>query len=70
MKAQPLRFVPLLLIVLLSWPLNIEAAGPKLVLGDSFYDAKEVREVQIIEHTLFVANAGDQVLYIRDVNSD
>jgi hypothetical protein len=70
MKAHPLHVIAILLMLLLVYPAALEAAGPKLVVKDSFYDAKEVREGQIIAHTLTVGNAGDQVLKIRDVNSD
>ena len=70
MKAHPLHVIAIWLTLLLIYPAALQAAGPKLVVKETFYDAKEVREDQIIAHTLTVGNAGDQALKIRDVNSD
>jgi hypothetical protein len=46
------------------------ASGPRMVLEGSGYDAKEVKEGAVISHSVRVLNRGDQVLNIRDVNSD
>lgn len=71
MKAHLLHVIAIWLMVLLICPAAPEAAGgPKLVVKETFHDAKDVKEGQVIAHTLVVSNAGDQVLKIRDVNSD
>jgi hypothetical protein len=48
----------------------LPASGPSMVLEGSGYDAKEVKEGEVISHSVRVLNRGDQVLKIRDVNSD
>lgn len=48
----------------------LAASGPRLVLEGSAYDAKEVKEGEVISHSVRVLNRGDQVLKIRDVHSD
>jgi hypothetical protein len=70
MKAHPLHVIAICLMLLLIYPAALEAAGPKLVVKEAFYDAKDVKEGQVIAHALVVSNPGDQVLKIRDVNSD
>ena len=60
-------------LILFAWvsfvPIFAEA-GPRLVLREGTYDAREIREGELIKHTITVYNDGDQVLQIRDVNSD
>ena len=65
------RFSSLLLMVLLTLLSSFAAAGgPRLALDGWSHDAGEVREGIVIEHALKVYNQGDQVLSIKDVNSD
>lgn len=44
-----------------------ESSGPKLVLEKNIFDAKEVKEGDIISHTFTVLNRGDSVLRINRV---
>jgi hypothetical protein len=45
-----------------------QAIGPRMVLKEDCFDAKEVNEGEIIEHTFTVLNTGDQALEIKKVN--
>ncbi len=45
-----------------------QAAGPKMTIDEKLFDAKEVKEGEIIEHVFTVKNKGDEVLEIRKVN--
>lgn len=45
-----------------------QATGPRVVIKEKFFDAREVKEGEIIEHTFTVNNKGDEVLEIRKVN--
>ena len=45
-----------------------QATGPRIVIEKKFFDAQEVKEGEIIEHTFTVNNKGDEVLEIRKVN--
>ena len=59
---------------LISWIiLNLTAgwaqqpAGPKMELKEKYFDAKYVKEGQIIEHAFTVFNRGDRPLEIKKV---
>ena len=41
--------------------------GPKMVLAEQVFDFKEVKEGQVLEHTFYVYNQGDQPLVIKKV---
>ena len=45
-----------------------QAIGPRMVLKDKEFDAKEVKEGTVIEHTFKVLNTGDSPLEIIKVN--
>jgi len=45
-----------------------QAIGPRIVLEETFFDAKQIKEGGIIEHTFTVLNTGDQTLEIQKVN--
>ena len=45
-----------------------QATGPRMAIDEKFFDAREVKENEIIEHTFTVNNTGDEVLEIRKVN--
>jgi len=45
------------------------ANGPKIVLAEQVFDFKEVKEGQVLEHTFYVNNPGDQPLAIEKVVS-
>lgn len=64
------RSFAMLMLALLSFLPAFAEAGPRLVLREGSYDARDVREGELIQHTVTVFNEGDQVLQIRDVNSD
>jgi hypothetical protein len=44
-----------------------QAAGPRMVLKEKFFDHKNVEEGAVIEHTYKVVNEGDQPLLIKKV---
>lgn len=44
-----------------------QAIGPRIVLKEKYFDAKQVKEGEIIEHTFTVHNAGDSTLEIKKV---
>ena len=44
-----------------------QAIGPRIVVEEKNFDAKQVREGEIIEHIFNVRNAGDRTLAIRKV---
>jgi hypothetical protein len=46
------------------------ASGPRLVLGETLFDAGKVKEGEFIEFVFPVSNQGDRVLEINDVKSD
>jgi hypothetical protein len=61
----------LLLLALLTFlPAFAEAGGARLTLKEWSYDAGEVREGEVIEKVITVFNEGEQVLHIKDVNSE
>ena len=41
--------------------------GPKMVLAELSFDFKEVKEGQVLEHTFYVYNQGDQPLARKKV---
>ncbi len=45
-----------------------QATGPRIVLEEKFFDAREVKEGEVIEHTFTVRNKGDEALEIRKVS--
>jgi hypothetical protein len=45
-----------------------QATGPIIVIDEKFFDAREVKEGELIEHTFSVSNKGDDVLEIRKVS--
>ena len=47
--------------------LAIESIGPRMVLDEYFFDFKDVKEGEAIEHTFRVRNQGEQTLQIKDV---
>ena len=44
-----------------------QPTGPKMELKGKYFDAKHVKEGQIIEHTFTVFNRGDRPLEIKKV---
>ena len=47
--------------------LAIDSIGPRMVLDEYFFDFKDVKEGEAIEHTFRVRNQGDRTLQIKDV---
>lgn len=45
-----------------------QATGPRMVLKENYFDAQEVKEGDIIEHTFTVLNKGDRDLEIKRIN--
>ena len=45
-----------------------QALGPRMFLEEKHFDAKQVKEGQIIEHTFNVLNVGDSTLEIKKVD--
>jgi hypothetical protein len=45
-----------------------QAIGPRIVLEERYFDAKQIKEGGIIEHSFKVLNTGDQTLEIQNVN--
>ncbi len=45
-----------------------QAIGPRIVIEERDFDAKQVKEGQIVAHTFKVLNTGDQTLEIEKVN--
>jgi hypothetical protein len=44
------------------------SVGPRIVIEEKSFDAKEVKEGEVIEHTFIVNNKGEEVLEIRKVS--
>jgi len=44
-----------------------QEAGPRIVVEENWFDARQVKEGDIIGHTFKVFNKGDSVLNIKDV---
>ncbi|MFC1863701.1 DUF1573 domain-containing protein [Thermodesulfobacteriota bacterium] len=62
-----LPFIFLFIFIYLNIGLAQETVGPKMVIEQTDYDAKEVNQGDIIEHTFKVLNTGDQPLEIKSV---
>ena len=45
-----------------------QAIGPRMVLEEKDFNAKQIKEGEIIGHTFIVRNTGDQPLEIKKVN--
>lgn len=45
-----------------------QAIGPRMVLEEKDFNAKQIKEGEIIDHTFTVRNTGDQPLEIKKVN--
>jgi len=45
-----------------------QAVGPRIVLEEKYFDAQQIKEGEIIEHTFTVLNIGDRPLEIKKVN--
>ena len=56
-----------LLVICISMIHAQESSGPRLVLKQNVFDAKEVKAGDIITHTFTVLNTGDSVLKIDKV---
>jgi adenine specific DNA methylase Mod len=44
-----------------------QAIGPRMDIEKKFFDAKQVKEGEIIKHTFTVLNTGDRLLEIKKV---
>ena len=44
------------------------AMGPRMVIEERFFNAQQVKEGEIIEHTFTIHNKGDGILEIEKVN--
>ena len=60
------------LLVILNYPTcwAQEISRPKMILEEKVFDAKEVKEDEIIEHDFRVFNIGNSPLEIKDVKPD
>jgi hypothetical protein len=45
-----------------------QAIGPRIILEERYFNAKQIKEGQIVEHIFKVLNTGDQTLEIKKVN--
>jgi hypothetical protein len=45
-----------------------QVIGPRMVLEDKYFDAQQVKQGEIIEHTFKVRNVGDRTLEIKKVS--
>jgi len=45
-----------------------QAAGPRIEIEEKAFDARDVKEGEVIEHTFTVNNRGEEVLEIRKVS--
>jgi hypothetical protein len=57
-------------LFLFSWNPSVMAKAPRMILEEHFFDAREVKEGELITHTFRVLNGGDETLRIRAVTSD
>ena len=57
----------LLLFIFFDSGFAQETVGPKMVIEQTDYDAKEVKQGDIINHAFKVMNKGDQPLEIKSV---
>lgn len=60
-------FIILFLFMYLNTGLAQDGIGPKMVIEQTEYNAKEVKQGEIINHTFKILNTGDQVLEIKSV---
>ncbi|MBW1805259.1 MAG: hypothetical protein JRJ06_02615 [Deltaproteobacteria bacterium] len=67
-KIQVIIFIPFFFIILNFAILPAqETSGPRMVLEETLFDAKEVKEKTIIVHDFKVLNTGDMPLEIKKV---
>ncbi len=60
---------PIFSIILLFTPAWAQqTTGPRMVIGEGYFDAREVKEGDVIEHMFTVLNRGDRTLEIQKVN--
>jgi hypothetical protein len=59
------------LLVILNYHLCVaqQVTGPRIILEERSFDAKEVREDAVIEHAFKVLNTGDRPLEINKVSA-
>jgi hypothetical protein len=73
-RKDPMRkgfvFTLWMALFLFSWSPWVMAKAPKMILEEHFFDAREVKEGDLITHTFRVLNGGDETLRIRAVTSD
>ena len=62
-----ISFIILFLFIYINTSPAQESIGPKMVIEQTEYNAKEVKQGKIIIHTFKILNAGDQVLEIKNV---
>jgi hypothetical protein len=60
-------FIFLFIFMYLNAGLAQDVIGPKMVIEQTEYNAKEVKQGKIIKHTFKILNTGDQVLEIKNV---
>jgi len=62
--------VLLIICLFLCTPAGLaqQAAGPRIVIEERLFDAREVKEGEVIEHTFTVKNNGKEILEIRKVS--
>ena len=61
-------FLPIILVILtfsVCWA--EQKTGPRMLLEEKLFDAKEIKENAVIEHTFKVKNIGDSTLEIKKV---
>jgi uncharacterized protein (DUF58 family) len=56
------------LLLCLPPALAQHATGPRMVIEERFFNAQQVKEGEIIEHTFTVHNKGDGILEINKVS--
>ena len=61
-------FLIFLIIFSLTTGWAQQATGPKMVLEEKDFDAEQIKDGEIIEHTFTVRNIGDRPLEIRKVD--
>jgi hypothetical protein len=59
-----------LIMILMSWVYiwADETKGPRLIILEPHFDAKEVQEGTIIDHSFSIKNEGEALLEIKRVN--
>ena len=60
-------FIILFLFMYFNTGLAQDGTGPKMVIEQKEYDAKEVKQGEVINHTFKILNTGDQALEIKSV---